>query len=98
MRPLPVVALPLVLLACEPLSEPSAPSAEDKPCQTNADCEMHASQSNAHEKLCGARVNAHGRSQDMDEAACGPMPAMQSSMPEPALLCFRGTCVPISKQ
>jgi hypothetical protein len=92
--------LAIVLLAgCDPLTGPAFPSEEEKPCQSDADCEIHAADLSAHQALCGARATAHSdKGRDMDNAACGPMPNMTSKTPEPNLACFRGTCVSVGSK
>ncbi len=88
-----------LLAGCEPLSGPAFPSDEEKPCQSDADCEMHATDGSAHQTLCGMRATAHSdKGRDVDTAACGPMANMSPKMPEPVLACFRGTCVSVGSK
>ncbi len=84
---------PALLAACEPLGEPLTPSAEDKPCQRDADCEMQAIAA-PRQAFCGSVGSSpSGGSRAVDGAACGDLPNMTSKASEPSLACFRGTCV-----
>lgn len=103
MRWLRWLALPSFLLAgCGPLGDADAPAEEERPCHTDADCEMHSGESLTRQALCSSpAMGSRGGQTDVsgkDAAACGPMPNMRSRAVEPDLLCFRGTCVPVTRQ
>jgi hypothetical protein len=88
----------VTLASCAPVPEADAPLDEDeRPCRTHDDCEVRAADKGPRSMLCGQRAVAWGSQPAKDAAACGPMPSMTPNLPEPQLLCFRGTCVPVGK-
>jgi hypothetical protein len=104
MRLSPASALSLVtlagaLLSCAPVPDADAPLDEDeRPCRSHDDCDVRAAQSGPRQQLCGTRgIHWDSSPNGKDAAACGPMPGMSPNIPEPLLMCFRGTCVPVGK-
>lgn len=88
-----------LLAACAPVPDADAPLDEDeRPCRTHDDCELRTIERGPRQQLCGTRGIAWDQSaHSKDAAACGPMPNMSPSVPEPVLMCFRGSCVPVGK-
>ncbi|MFO0591199.1 MAG: hypothetical protein U0441_26875 [Polyangiaceae bacterium] len=92
-----LLLLPFVALAaCEPLADPSVPSSDGKPCQSDADCDVPRESRSVRQEMCGNRmVSPTSKTHEVDDAACGPMGGMSPSSPEPQVLCFKGTCVAV---
>jgi hypothetical protein len=89
----------LLLPACEPMGEPAVPAAENRPCKTDDDCEIPKAPSSVREDGCRSRTMVVGKDPAMDTAVCGSIPQMATpDSPEPQILCFRGTCVPVRTQ
>ncbi|MBK8254401.1 MAG: hypothetical protein IPK82_17245 [Polyangiaceae bacterium] len=80
----------ILTCACTPAASPEA---EELPCRTDEDCELHGRDSGPRAALCSNRALNFQSAKDI--AACGPLPNMSVSPSEPTLLCFRGSCVPV---
>lgn len=96
MRVLLAPLFSLALLTACGIEGPVAPEDEDKPCQTDADCEVHGAPT---QPRCSSRMGTRGGNmREIDAAACGPMANMTPAPPEPVLACFRGACVPLGSK
>src|SRR5262245_27410910 len=95
LRALALLGAVLLLAACEPAEQASAPAAENHPCRTDDDCEIHDRPTSVREDMCASRAPSSSGARQVDEIVGGQMPSMSPAAPEPVLLCFRGTCVPV---
>jgi hypothetical protein len=94
-RHLALAILSMTLAACGTPGHPDFASDEERPCQSDRDCEVHTAESPARRAFCASNGVGLGSASAKDAAACGPIPNMTLNASDPELLCFRGSCVAV---